>query len=207
MSDRFPGLGQPLQRYPRKEQRPITKRTRITIHAQGPRSLNLRSPQGYLASGPGDAPDGFTTASTSRDEWIIYWALSKIFNAPVDPRDGPYNGDEVGGTWTFQSSFRTGPVGGARIDFVVFLAWENVAIRVQSERFHVFADPEIQAYDRVQAISLGDQFRVEDVYSQDFIQDRSGQAAIVEVKRILAGGDTINPGTAGVAVRTKFDRL
>ena len=55
--------------------------------------------------GPGDPPPGFVVGQTSATEWVIYWAMSKVFGQPDDPREvqpldaereGEREGEETG---------------------------------------------------------------------------------------------------------------
>ena len=51
----------------------------------GPRDLRLQSdPQ--VVGGPGEPPEGFVTAHTSRTEWVWFWASAKVLK---DPREFP----------------------------------------------------------------------------------------------------------------------
>ena len=50
--------------------------------------------------GPGDPPPGFVGATNSAVEWMVYWALSKVFGRPEDPRKPPFDG--AWPDWTYQ---------------------------------------------------------------------------------------------------------
>lgn len=202
MSDGFGRLGTPLRklpRLPRKQQRP-----------ENIRGFPLRFQQHKLARdvGPGPIPEGYDGPTVSVDEWIFYWASNEVLTPEQDARVGPWNGDKNGVLWSYQLPYHaTGAIGGAVIDFVYYLADEQVGVRIQSQQFHVFADQAVKAYDFLQLTNLEKRFRVEDVYSQDYIEDTTGQAAIIQLKKVLAGGESTNPISAGTAITTRINRL
>jgi hypothetical protein len=155
--------------------------------------------------GPGEPPSGFITPTNSKSEWYIYWAMCKILKFPRDSRIGPFTG--FPGLWTYQSPFEGGRVvGGQVIDFVVDSAVTGrgaLAIRITTDRYHVRTDFAKQAQDRLLQARLGSFFRVVDIYEQDYIMDSSGQAAILETKRVLFGGRAGNPIDSGGALRLR----
>lgn len=158
-----------------------------------------------IQSGPGEPPPGFLTYTNSMSEWVIYFALSKALGRPKDPRKGPYQGWP--GLWTYQSPFEGGRIpGGQVVDFLVYAPATNggdIAIRIQTERYHVMTDAAKQAKDRILLARLSGRFRVVDIFEQDYMGDPSGQAAVIEVKRALFGGQTSNPLRAGQARRLR----
>lgn len=204
MVTRLPALPRP-----RGQQRPPRLRRPPAIPT-GPRLYGVtREPE--RLGGPGSPPAGFVGATTSASEWVVYWALAKALGTPADPRQPPFLGGEG---WTYQAPYNGGNdvLGGSIIDFVVYagasrndplLPFEDVGIRVQTERFHVFASAGTQAADLDLKVGLSHVLRVADVYEQDFIGDRSGQAAIILVKRAMAGIEAINPITGGTARRVR----
>lgn len=150
----------------------------------GPRLYRLSTDPTRIV-GPGEAPTGFVGATTSKSEWIIYWALAKVLGDPPDPRRPPYFG---GRDWGYQIAALgafTRQLGSAVIDFVVFRPEEQIGIRIQTSRFHDAAGPTQQGYDALQVVALGRRYRVIDIFEQDFIDDPTGQAAVVVVKEAL----------------------
>lgn len=171
-------------------------KTRFKPPASGSRSRIPIGPRIFLKSllspeqrgGCGDPPPGFIGGSNSLSEWLFYCALEKEL--------GPEGVD-----WTYQSSYLGGRYmrGGAVIDFVIFTPRYNIGIRIQSFYFHVSAEQEKQSSDLEQRIRL-EQYglRVIDVYEQDFIGDRTGNAARRLVRMALAGEEMPNPRAYGI---------
>lgn len=149
--------------------------------------------------GPGEPPPGFVIGQTSKTEWFIYWAMSKIFGEPVDPRVGPFIG--AVGVWGYQVGGRQR--GQAVIDFVVFPQKKSRGLRygfrIQTEYFHNFADAETQAYDLMQLSRLSEFNVVVDLYDYEFVEDITGQAAIILIKRGL-NGELFSPPSANSQV-------
>lgn len=191
----------------RSQTRPIPLRS-FPVLPEGPELYQQKEGLG-LHYGPGEPPAGFLTYTNSKTEWQIYWALAKIIGQPKDPRKPPYIGWP--GLWTYQKPYEGGRrlAGGQVIDFLVYhpaTSHGAIAIRIQTERYHIMTDAAKQAKDRMLLIRLSDQFRVVDLYEQDFINDPSGQAAIIETKRALYGGSTSNPIRSGRARRLRDAR-
>jgi len=88
------------------------------------------------------------------------------------------------------------------IDFVVKWGSEYVALRIQTQYFHVFTDARTQAYDTLQRSRLAQFDRVMDLYDQNFIHDKSGKAAILSVRKALANEPEPNPLLTGMPLRT-----
>lgn len=133
-------------------------------------------------SGPGDAPPGFVTATTSLSEWYIYWAFLVL------------KGKENYNSWGFQV-----PINGrsAIVDFMVWDQEPRLAIRIQTERWHIAAPSRVQMYDERSKRMLERMgYKVIDIYEQNFIKDKSGRAAIMKVKMALKGQQDPNPITA-----------
>jgi hypothetical protein len=159
----------------------------FTKFPQGPRLYKVpKNP--LFAKGPGEPPPDFLDPRLhgSRTEWPIYWALARIFNNPPDPRKPPY----VGGPpdWSYQKYEMGGRnLGGAVVDFVVSSAPGGVPIglRIGTEFFHFAAAPGKQASDELQFALLSRGMNIVDINDFDFLQDPSGQAAVVRVKEAL----------------------
>lgn len=187
-------------RQPRTPAKPkgITTPPRVPY---GPSILRSIQKETY-GSGYGEPPPGFVVGQTSVTEWIAYWALAKIFDDPKDPRMPPYFG---GRDWGYQIDRLGGyvrAVGSAVIDFVVYYAVTTIGIRIQTERFHLFADSRRQAYDTLQRAELERSgITVVDVYDTDLLGDPSGQKAIIAMKRAIGMLEPVNPIIAGTALR------
>jgi hypothetical protein len=153
---------------------------------RGPRMYQPPKFRGFRG-GPNEPPPGFVVGQTSKTEWFIYWALAKVFGQPQEPRDGPFIGHP--GIWGFQVGSRQ--QGGSVIDFVIYPNKRSrnlrIAFRIQTEYFHNYADSEVQAYDLMQLWRLSDYNIVVDLYDYEFMDDLTGQAAIILVKRALNG--------------------
>lgn len=160
------------------------------ITSRGPRSLGLgRKPE--RREGPGKPPPGFLTQQTTGDEWIIYWALAKIFSdpGPMSVRVGPFKG---GLEWEYQAvQSSLGLTGKTAVDFAVYLPGEIVGLRIQTELRHVLVDENISAYDVAQRLALERTITVRDIYSQDYIEDISGEAAIRVTIEALGGRERL----------------
>lgn len=172
--------------------------TRFTVAPKGP-AIYRRGSTPLVAGGPGEPPEGFVNAHTSRDEWIYYWAIAKVLGDPSDPRKPPYVG---GREWAYQSA---DPIYGGRIsggqvmDYVVQWGGKKVGIRLQTERWHVFASAAQQAKDFFLKTHLQGVDQVMDVYSSLGINDPSGETACRQIANALRGipeGDPIRLGTA-----------
>lgn len=169
----------------------------------GPRAFH--QPAQKIA-GPGPVPPGFVRGKNSASEWPPYWALATIFGLPRDPRAGPpFQG--AWPFWTYQE-YATGPTysGDVNIDFFVHHPPRGraVAIRIQTERYHLFVDNRKQIYDRLQAMNLSGAFDVVDIYEDDYLNEPTGQAIVVLIKNaigLLRSPDPILVGTARRASR------
>jgi hypothetical protein len=168
-------------RPPRVGKRPV-------ITPRGPRLYNLGKRANTSLSGPGEPPTDFVTAHTSLDEWYCYWALTKLFDDPPDPRKPPYLGGQF---WQYQRPESPTDVGlgvgrvpgGSVSDFVILQpSGKPIIIRIQTERWHIAADPTVQMRDLFIRDHLRGIEKVVEVYSQDFIGDPSGDA----VCRVMA---------------------
>ncbi len=171
----------------------IPKPPRPTIFPSGPKGLGLeRKP--IIVGGPGEPFPTFLGQNNSLDEWPPYWALTKI--------KGP-EGESSG--WYYQKSEAGGRhlPGGSVLDFSVEDQWPMIAIRVQTERFHVGVSSQKRAYDYEQKIFLSQQgYVVHDIYSYQYLQDETGQACIRLIYGILNGQVQPDPALSGsVSVR------
>jgi hypothetical protein len=159
------------------------------LYSQGFKILGL-SQKVKTLGGPGEPPPGFVGGQNSKTEWYIYWALTKIL--------GPEGLD-----WGYQVSVFGGrhSPGGSVVDFVVYLNWMTLGIRIQTYRFHLAADAEKQFGDAEQLIGLfSENFAVVDIYEQDFIYDESGQTAIQLVREAMQGIWRLDPIRSGLTV-------
>ena len=121
--------------------------------------------------GPGEAPAWIITPTTSRSEWFIWWALMQILGPPGES------------SWGYQISSNNSAT---IIDFVVWDRQPRIAIRVQSERYHISTLQSKHTYDRQQREMLERSgYVVIDVYEEHFLKDKSGFAAIMVTKDAL----------------------
>jgi hypothetical protein len=167
--------------------------------AKLPRGPEAYRPNTARVAGPGAPPPGFVRATTSATEWFVYWALARIFGNPTDPRVGP---PFLGGwpDWTYQQG--AGSAGArSKPDFTVYRNGAQVYLRVQTEYRHIYADAEKQAYDRLQFLSQSKVASVIDLFDYLFVNDPSGQAAIVVCKQALGLIQIPDPIVAGTAKR------
>lgn len=140
-----------------------------------------------VTSGPGNPPAGFIVPTVSKTEWMVYWALAKIFKNPENPWQGPW----IGGVpdWTYQQPFMRGraqPLG-AIVDFVIWRTptGRPVGIRVQTERWHIFTSNEKQVSDAFQRARLQEEIDVVDVFDYTFTSDLTGQTVIQVMKAAI----------------------
>lgn len=133
----------------------------------------------------------FATGTTSRDEGYFYWALMKLIGPPGEPGIN-------GLVWYYQSKVRGGSniPGGAVVDFVVVGVGPNndVGIRIVTPYFHIQAGPYKRATDFEQEAFLLDQgIDVVDVYSQNYIFDKSGRAVIRAARNAIISNPDFGP--------------
>jgi hypothetical protein len=150
-------------------------------------------------------PPGFVTAHTSASEWRYYKALMLKLDPGRNPRQPPYGG---GKSWTYQKAIEGGrqTPGGQVTDFVVDQGFRTLGLRIQTERYHVFADATKQASDfflktHTQAIDL-----VIDLFDQYSIGDPSGKATVAQVARALKGYQEPSPITFGTGQQVRPPR-
>lgn len=172
-----------------------------SVRPTGPKRYKLQAMPENIGGGPGDPPPGFVTGHTSATEWMVYWALCKIKNDPANCHQPPFLG---GRDWNYQLDDRTGRVpGGQVLDFAVKQNGQMIGIRVDTERFHIFADAATQAKDAYLRTHLRTVSRVISLWDQDFIGDRSGKAVIAVVQDALRGNQRQNPILSGRAQRIR----
>ena len=196
------------QRPPGINQAPARPKPIRTFSRQpkGPRLFQQKAKPDAVG-GPGDPPLAFLdpTLHGSATEWIVYWALAKIFNTPKDPRQGPY----IGGPpdWVYQKwvlGGRSSP-GGAVIDFVVNTTQLSrpVGLRLVTEFFHLYAGPNKIASDRLQMELVSREMDVVDIIDFEITGDRTGQTAIVRIKEALGFIQRPDPIRAGTVRRNR----
>jgi len=93
--------------------------------------------------------------------------------------------------------------GGSVVDFVVHQGTSTMGIRIQTERFHVFADAATQMKDLSTKIHVKALDKIIDIYDQWSIADRTGEATIKQVKRALQGIQEQDPLRFGTAQRKR----
>lgn len=182
---------------------------RPPIFRTGPRLYQLGKSPTHVGQGPGDPPPGFVGAHQSRDEWWFYWALSKIFHDPKDPRRPPFVGGQL---WKYQIDQSPTGVGlgigrvpgGAVADFAVRGPTGTfLIIRIVTERFHVFANATKQASDFFQRDHLRGVEKVIDVYSSDYLGDPTGNAVCRIAALAVKGVELLSPIKYRSALRVR----
>lgn len=162
-------------------------------------------PKERLVPGPGDPPPGFLTGQNSLTEWICYWALARIFNNPPGDRvrEQPFYGGWP--EWGYQVAELGGhmrALGSAVVDFVIYQGGTIIGIRIQTERFHLFAGSRRIEYDAMQRMGLeANGMTMVDVYDDEILGDPSGQKAILAMKRAIGRLERVNPTVARTAIR------
>ncbi len=146
-------------------------------------------------SGPGIMPDAFKTGKTSQSEWVLYWAMCKVHGTPEDPRRGPFEGDHGSPPkWAFQKYFPIeGVTGKTNIDFVSYIGAKSIGIRLESERFHIEADPIQKALDEWLKLHNFTAFTIVNVFEQDYMADLSGREACVVMANASRGIESHGP--------------
>lgn len=161
---------------------------RPTQRPTGPKFLRLTKNPSWQ-SGPGNPPAGFVKGSTSKSEWIIYWALTKIL------------GPEATGGWSYQQSVLGGREkrGGSVADFALYLTNPITLLRIQTERWHITQPSSRQQFDVDQRRALERAgYVVIDIFDEDFLTEddfTTGQAAIKVVHEAIQGVQMPNPVT------------
>jgi hypothetical protein len=158
-----------------------------------------------VKGGPGEPPPGFLGPTVSVTEWMVYWALSRYFLNPTDPRRSgpPFNGGPP--DWTYQQPYLGGrftPLG-AVVDFIVWRTntGRPLGIRVQTEYWHLYASREQQVHDLNQRGRLMDSISVVDIYDYTFSGDPTGAAVMQVVKNALGLIEIPDPLRSGTVRR------
>jgi hypothetical protein len=162
-----------------------------TLRSRGPRHLGGGEPE-VLTDLVLFLRQFQVRGTTSITEGMVYWALEKLL--------GP-----EGDSWVYQESRMGGRhlLGGAVIDFIVYVGNLSIGIRVQTYRFHMNADPRQKAHDQSQLWALSDpRTIIIDIFEQDFIDDMTGQAVIRVVHEAITGQQRINPLASGFVAGT-----
>lgn len=180
--------------------RPPRDRSKPVVRMLGPESLRLgTAPQ--TQGGPGEPPPGFVGAHTSATEWMVYWAIAKLKDDPHEPRQPPFTG---GRDWAYQMDDATGRVpGGQVLDFAVQWGTQVVGLRIDTERWHIFASPEVHARDDYLRTHTTAVDRVLSLWDQDFVADPTGKQVIAVVQDALKGVQRPNPTVTGRAARVR----
>ena len=164
----------------------------LPIKDPGP--FEVKKPKaGFRFAGPGNPPAGFVGGQNSVGEWYVYWALSRIFEDPEEPRVPPYGG---GDRWSYQVPILGGrdELGGAVVDFVVHMPRsKDVAIDLISGHYHTAAGPETLAFDRARKRSIQQFMDVIELYEIDIILDPTGEQAVSTTIEALGGRRRIDP--------------
>lgn len=176
-----------------------------TVLPQGPNLYREPKDRGFVG-GAGVPPPDFVGGNNSKYEWQIYRAIASVTGYPLEPDQPPYIG--FPGVWIYQKAWDQGrrEPGGSVIDFLVYAGDHtsvDTAFRVQTEYFHIFSDANKQASDAIQKARLTEFFRVVDLYDHEFAWDATNQAAVILVKRALAGETFPDPITDGTAERVR----
>jgi hypothetical protein len=190
--------------------RPQKAASRPVIFPTGPRIYDLQSAPNTGIGGPGQPPPDFKTAHNSLDEWVVYWACSKVRGTPRDPRRPPYLG---GDDWQYQQpespteiGLGVGRVPGGSVSDFVFLPATGtrvIVMRVQTDRFHINAGSNTQMRDLFIRDHLRGVEKVIDIYSSDFMHDLSGDAACRRVAMAAKGIEMPSPIRYRTALRTR----
>lgn len=187
------------RRLPRDLPRPQVLKT-PPIRPRGPAFLPDKE---TFISGYGEPPPGFVRGQTSVTEWIAYWALYKIFDPRADPRQPPFFG--LYPHFEYQSPEGGGYIrslGSSVVDFLIHLGGEHIAMRLQTEFYHVYTSSMKQGTDTIQRVQLETAgLKVVDVYDTELLGDPTGAKAIVNLKRALNLIELVNPITSGTAIR------
>lgn len=168
-----------VDRFRNRAKRPnIPRVSKQTLRPQPPRQFPRVHDEDYVG-GPGEAPAWIVTPTTSISEWYVYWALERIL------------GPEGEGKWGYQISSNNSAT---IIDFVIWDREPRLALRVQSERFHIATLQRRHTYDRLQREMLERSgYKVIELYEEHFIRDKTGRAAMAVVRDALKGRERPSP--------------
>lgn len=195
------------------EGRPPANPRKSVVFPTGPKHLRLskRPSKGETTTWT-VPPEGFLTAHNSVDEWMVYLALAIQLKDPPNPFKGPF----VGGIkWVYQKGAAATPFGRATFDrapgssvsdFAIAEGAGWLVLRLQTERFHVFASALIQEKDTQININLRGVTEVIDLFSQRFIHDTTGEAVSRDVAMALKHIQMPSPTTIASAIRVRRPR-
>jgi hypothetical protein len=176
------------------------------VAPKGPKHLHLGQHHTLIGVGPGEPPPGFVGAHTSRDEWQVYWAISIHKHDPIDPRVPPFTGSRRG-EWFYQAKESGGRIpGGSVTDYQVQTPTGWLGIRLDTEKWHIFAGPGQQQKDLFIKTHTKSLQKTVTIYSQDFLRtDESEQAqALMKIVALaLRGIELVNPIRSGTAQRRR----
>ena len=167
---------------PRKTQFPQPP----AIFASSQKTIRVGGPEAFVAA----HPELFGGATVSKDEGYFYWAMLNILGKP-----------ETGG-WSYQAKLAGGRhlPGGSMPDFIYWNATPAIVVMIQGSFPHLQAGPRKLAFDEDQIRSVERMgFMVIQVFSEQYIDDPSGQAVILIAKDALKGIQRPNPGSFGTS--------
>jgi hypothetical protein len=132
----------------------------------------------------------------------VFWAFARVLRDPKDPRKPPFVG---GANWEYQKAVDGGRiVGGQVVDFVyVHPKGKTIGIRVQTERWHIMTDAATQLQDFFLKTNQRAVDQIVDIYDQDFISDKTGQAVCAVVANAIKGNQAYAPPFAGRSQRIR----
>lgn len=182
----------------------------FAVAPRGPKHLHLGQYPHRIGGFPWEPPPGFVSGKShnSREEWPVYAAIALHLDDPHDPTQPPFTGSRVG-AWSYQTpevlaSGMGGRIPGASVsDFQVKTPTGWIGLRLDTERWHIFAPPNQQLKDLYIKTHIRSVQKVVTIYSQDFIGDESGEAVMRVVALALRGIEYPNPIRAGTARRTR----
>lgn len=180
---------------------PLKPLRRHPVRFTGPSELRLQSdPQ--VVGGPGEPPQGFVTAHTSKTEWVVYWAFARVLRDPRDPRVPPYTG---GANWSYQTPINGGRVIGGQVTDFVYLGAQGktIGVRVQTEHFHIMTSADVQMKDFLLKTDQEALDQIIDLYDHEFMWDKTGKAACIVVANAIKGIQSYSPIFAGTAQRVR----
>ena len=179
--------------------------TRAPIRMYGPRILK-RFAEMLIQPDWSVPPAGFLNShkgTISSEEWMVYAAISLVKRDPPNPRQPPFTG---GVTWQYQA-----PLGGGRLtrggqvcDFLISATSYSspICMRLQTAWHDVLAGPQkIQQDLFLKTHSQG--IKVIDIYSKDFVYDKTLRAACRVVANALSGRESYSPALFGTSSRVR----
>jgi hypothetical protein len=182
--------------------RPPTDPNRPVTAPRGPETLRLgeRRDIGSIWLRP---PAIFTTdPHSSALEWKLYLAHALYHDRPRNPLEPPYEGWP--GLWAFQVPEMEGAarqVTSSVSDFVNFMPYGEVIIRLDTFHFHTAAGAAQQARDLYLVLQAEKEGRiVRRIYDEQLMgDDETGQKYVRALADVLAGRELIPPVRSGLA--------